>query len=195
LFYVNIGFLYHDSPVIITGNSFFNYMLRSFINVVSDLQQVSVFLWILLLVTCSRSVFFSGYSCLSHQYRFLYHDSPVIITGNSFFNYMLRSFIISSDDFKMIPNSYNKDIDNILSAYVTFLENLFTYLRRHQCLCFLLYRHYTYIVGKIWKLFCPVLQRVQVNLIFSNNVRLLCFFCNVKKYKTSAKMSKISILI
>jgi hypothetical protein len=139
---------------------------------------------------------------------FLYHDSPVIITGNSFFNYMLRSFIISSDDFKMIPDSYNKDIDNILSAYVTFLENLFTYLRRHQCLCFLCEETirsknkicisqelYTYIVGKIWKLFCPVLQRVQVNLIFSNNVRLLCFFCNVKKYKTSAKMSKISILI
>ena len=64
----------------------------------------------------------------------------------------------------------------------------------------LLYRHYTYIVGKIWKqtfdkLFCPVLQSVQIKFIFSNNVCLLCLFCNDKKSKTSAKMSKNSILI
>jgi hypothetical protein len=28
---------------------------------------------------------------------------------------------------------------------------------------------------------CPVLQRVQMNFIFNDNVRILCVSCNVKK--------------
>jgi hypothetical protein len=44
---------------------------------------------------------------------------------------------------------------------------------------------YTYIVGKykiyLYELFRPVSQRVQVNFIFNDNVRILCLSCNVKK--------------
>ena len=59
------------------------------------------------------------------------------------------------------------------------------------------YIQYTYIVGKykiylyelqkraeqraFGKLFRPVSQRVQMNFIFNDNVRILCLSCNVKK--------------
>ena len=36
-------------------------------------------------------------------------------------------------------------------------------------------------VSKRIQLFRPVLQRVQMNFIFNNNVRILCLSCNVKK--------------
>ena len=42
------------------------------------------------------------------------------------------------------------------------------------------------------ELFCPVLQRVQMNYIFFDNVRILYLFCNVKKPKTTAKQYKKS---
>ena len=61
----------------------------------------------------------------------------------------------------------------------------------------LIHIQYTYIVGKyiiylyelqklaeqraFGELFRPVSQRVQLNFIFNNNVRLLCLSCNVKK--------------
>jgi hypothetical protein len=41
-----------------------------------------------------------------------------------------------------------------------------------------IYIQYTYIVGE---LFMPVSQRVQMNFIFNDNVRILCLSCNVKK--------------
>ena len=48
-----------------------------------------------------------------------------------------------------------------------------------------IYIQYTYIVGKykiyMYELFRPVLQRVQMNFIFNDNVRILCLSCNVKK--------------
>ena len=60
-----------------------------------------------------------------------------------------------------------------------------------------IYIQYTYIVGKYKKklyelqkqveqrafgeLFRPVSQRVQINFIFNDNVRILCLSCNVKK--------------
>ena len=51
-----------------------------------------------------------------------------------------------------------------------------------------------YIVGKyiiyLYKLFYPVLQRVQINLIFNDNVRIMCLSCNIKKSKTSTKFSE-----
>ena len=42
------------------------------------------------------------------------------------------------------------------------------------------------------ELFCPVSQRVQMNLIFPDNVHILCLSCNIKKPKTTAKLSKES---
>ena len=63
--------------------------------------------------------------------------------------------------------------------------------------CTQIYIQYTYIVGKykiylyelqkraeqraFGELFRPVSQRVQINLIFTDNVRILCLSCNVKK--------------
>ena len=60
-----------------------------------------------------------------------------------------------------------------------------------------IYIQYTYIVGKykiylyelqkqaeqraFGELFMPVSQRVQINFIFNDNVRILCLSCNVKK--------------
>ena len=60
-----------------------------------------------------------------------------------------------------------------------------------------IYIQYTYIVGKyqiylyelqkqaeqrvFGELFRPVSQRVQMNFTFNDNVRILCFSCNVKK--------------
>ena len=60
-----------------------------------------------------------------------------------------------------------------------------------------IYIQYTYIVGKykiylyelqkqaeqraFGELFMPVSQRVQMNFIFDDNVRILCLSCNVKK--------------
>jgi hypothetical protein len=68
--------------------------------------------------------------------------------------------------------------------------------------------HYMYVVGKciiylykiskqlqkrtFGKFFNPVSQRVQMNFIFSDNVHILCLSCNVKKLKSTAKLSKIS---
>jgi hypothetical protein len=40
------------------------------------------------------------------------------------------------------------------------------------------YIQYTYIVGELFR---PVSQRVQMNFIFNDNVRILCLSCNVKK--------------
>ena len=64
----------------------------------------------------------------------------------------------------------------------------------------LLTRECTYIVGKYKKLFVraletdrraflAVLQRVQINFIFNDNVCILCLSCNIKKSKTTAKFS------
>ena len=39
----------------------------------------------------------------------------------------------------------------------------------------------------LYELLCPVSQRVQMNYMFSNNVRILCLSCNIKKSKTTAK--------
>ena len=65
-----------------------------------------------------------------------------------------------------------------------------------------------YIVGKyiiylykikkqerIWalgELFYPVSHRVQINLIFKDNVHILCLSWNIKKSKTTAKLSENS---
>jgi hypothetical protein len=35
----------------------------------------------------------------------------------------------------------------------------------------------------------PVLQQVQINFIFNDNVCILCLSCNIKKSKTPAKLS------
>ena len=57
----------------------------------------------------------------------------------------------------------------------------------------MLIKQYTYIVDKnktylykvekrtFGELFCSVSQRVQMNLIFSDNIHILCLSCNVKK--------------
>jgi len=42
------------------------------------------------------------------------------------------------------------------------------------------------------ELFCPVSQRVQMNLMFPDNVHILYLSCNIKKPKTTAKLSKES---
>ena len=42
------------------------------------------------------------------------------------------------------------------------------------------------------RLFQPVSQWVQINLIFNNNVHILCLSCNIKKSKTTAKLSENS---
>ena len=53
-----------------------------------------------------------------------------------------------------------------------------------------------YIVGKYniylyeFEIFCLISHWVQMNFIFSVNVRILYLFCNVKKSKTTAKLSK-----
>jgi len=62
---------------------------------------------------------------------------------------------------------------------------------------------FLYILGQIEKvgghkqifgeLFWNVLQRVQMHLIFSCNVRILCLSCNIKKHKITAKLSKTYI--
>ena len=71
------------------------------------------------------------------------------------------------------------------------------------------YTQYTYIVGKykiyLYELqkqvekrnsrniFWPISRRVQIHFIFTNNVRILCLCCNVKRLKTStAKLPKNS---
>ena len=50
-------------------------------------------------------------------------------------------------------------------------------------------RLYTYIVGKDHIYVLKFIQRVQMNYIFSDNVCILCLSCNVKKLKTTAKLS------
>ena len=42
------------------------------------------------------------------------------------------------------------------------------------------------------ELFLPVLQQVQINYIFTDNVGMLCLSCNVKKSKTIVKFSEKS---
>jgi hypothetical protein len=37
------------------------------------------------------------------------------------------------------------------------------------------------VLSSFGELFRPVLQRVQMNFIFNDNVRILCLICNVKK--------------
>jgi hypothetical protein len=42
------------------------------------------------------------------------------------------------------------------------------------------------------KLFWPVSQRVQINFIFTDDVRIMCFYCNIKKSIRTAKLSEKS---
>ena len=66
-----------------------------------------------------------------------------------------------------------------------------------------IYRQYTYIVDKyiiyfyepqkqeksgVQRAFLPVSQRFQINVIFTDNVRILCLSCKVKKSKTTANL-------
>jgi hypothetical protein len=40
------------------------------------------------------------------------------------------------------------------------------------------------------KIFWPVSQRVQINFIFTDDVRIMCFYCNIKKSRRTAKLSE-----
>ena len=40
------------------------------------------------------------------------------------------------------------------------------------------------------KMFWPVSQRVQINFIFTDDVRIICFYCNIKKSRRTAKLSE-----
>ena len=42
------------------------------------------------------------------------------------------------------------------------------------------------------KLFWSVSQRVQINFIFTDDVRIMCFYCNIKKSRRTAKLSEKS---
>ena len=42
------------------------------------------------------------------------------------------------------------------------------------------------------KIFWPVSQRVQINFIFTDDVRIMCFYCNIKKSRRTAKLSEKS---
>ena len=46
--------------------------------------------------------------------------------------------------------------------------------------------------GAFGELFYSVSQRVQINVIFIDNVPILCLSCNIKKSKTTAKLSENS---
>jgi hypothetical protein len=45
------------------------------------------------------------------------------------------------------------------------------------------------------ELFCPLSQRVQINYIFSDNVRMLCLSCNVKKLKANCQKIAETIVV
>ena len=65
------------------------------------------------------------------------------------------------------------------------------------CLYLIINIQYLYIVGKykiyLHELYKQVVsQRVQINFIFSDNIRILCLSCNIKRSKTTAKLSEKS---
>ena len=88
---------------------------------------------------------------------------------------------------------------SILDCAFAFIQHLST--KRSDALYPYTVGKYTFICASsitgrkkqaLGRLFWPVSKRVQINFIFTDDVRIMCFYCNIKKSRRTAKLSEKS---
>ena len=76
------------------------------------------------------------------------------------------------------PQHLCNKVHNIRNSFSSFIYNILTLSQSTKCICTSFRNRQK---SELLTRFQPVSQRVQINLIFNDNVHILCLSCNIKK--------------